>query len=419
MKQLPLPVPICRSQPAKEPVRNCVTCAFEFCKKCCPAYQSAIGRLCAQHPPPVTLGVGATPSHAELSLDTPTAAGNDEANLNRPLRQEHYDAQDRTQKDWETWKNQLTQQKIAVDALKRTVTILYWKNDQEPEAFTVPCPCFPVFDLKSCVAVLREEMGVPDDGRLIETFDPEQGRWASHGPSTPRDIGSLPCLLYCACGVKSGTDMELKDTNSEDEDVLAEKASSGHAAWPLKYVASMAEGFKQMSTMMGPIHSRFESAFGSKYPGSKATWNTHSSIWEAATKDQKKRYIEAGFSKEGLWKSFRHEVEDAYGGKTQTRYEREHNAIINNLHSCFPHQYMNTATGTLHKKKSMARRGKGKAKIHALNVLDNDVGCSESNVHIGNGIPCRGQERLHTLPPLLVQIRCPPMCLFAFDDVLS
>ncbi|EDR01997.1 uncharacterized protein LACBIDRAFT_332754 [Laccaria bicolor S238N-H82] len=69
--------PICQSQPAKEPVRNCVTCAFEFCKKCCLAYQSAIGRLCAQHPPPVTLGVGATPSHAELSLDTPTAAGND------------------------------------------------------------------------------------------------------------------------------------------------------------------------------------------------------------------------------------------------------------------------------------------------------------------------------------------------------
>lgn len=264
-------------------------------------------------------------------------------------------------------------------------------------------------------------MGVPDNGRLIETFDPEQGRWASHGPSTPRDIGSLPCLLYRARGVKLGIDMELEvkkildrgksrkrpvdillqtprvdrrvrpdtvkgpppkakeeqnvidlidsdsdapsaaaafcikkelvtpppkvkparsgpvlmkrkyranatqkpgETDSEDEDVLAEKASSGHAAWPLKYVASMAEGFQQMSTMTGSIRSRFESAFGSKYPGSKATWNTHSSIWEAATKEQKRRYIDAGFSKEGLWKSFRHEVEDAHGGKVPGKRER-------------------------------------------------------------------------------------------------
>ena len=34
--------------------------------------------------------------------------------------------------------------------------------------------------------------------------------------------------------------------------------------------------------------------------------------------------------------------------------------------------------------------------------------------------PCertQGQERVHVLPPLLVQIRCPPMCILAFDGV--
>ncbi|EDR07098.1 uncharacterized protein LACBIDRAFT_328040 [Laccaria bicolor S238N-H82] len=62
-------------------------------------------------------------------FSTYSNCGSNEANLNCPLQQEHYDARDCTQKDWETHKNQLTQQKIAVDALKQTVTILYWKND--------------------------------------------------------------------------------------------------------------------------------------------------------------------------------------------------------------------------------------------------------------------------------------------------
>ena len=37
--------PICHAFPSKEPVRNCSTCTFEFCKKCCVAYQKTTGKL--------------------------------------------------------------------------------------------------------------------------------------------------------------------------------------------------------------------------------------------------------------------------------------------------------------------------------------------------------------------------------------
>ncbi|KIJ92695.1 hypothetical protein K443DRAFT_13407 [Laccaria amethystina LaAM-08-1] len=80
-------------------------------------------------------------SAATLGISTFTAAGPDESNLNRPLQPEHYDARDQAQKAWEVRKNQLTQQKIATDALKQTITIMYWKaDDSEVDVFTVPCP---------------------------------------------------------------------------------------------------------------------------------------------------------------------------------------------------------------------------------------------------------------------------------------
>ena len=81
-------------------------------------------------------------------------------------------------------------------------------NDSEVDIFTVPCPRFPVFDLNSCVPVIRVEMGISDNDKLIETFDLTQGRWVSHSPSTPRDVGTQPTLLYRTRGVKAGIDMQ-------------------------------------------------------------------------------------------------------------------------------------------------------------------------------------------------------------------
>jgi hypothetical protein len=103
--------------------------------------------------------------------------------------------------------------------------------------------------------------------------------------------------------------------HEEPVETLVTKASSGHAAWPLKFVKSMAEGFALMDTMDRSVASRFTSCFGVAYPGSKATWNLHSNIWEVAPSDLKDRYIDAGYTNAGLWKDFKWEVEQLHGGK--------------------------------------------------------------------------------------------------------
>lgn len=291
--------------------------------------------------------------------------------------------------------------------------------------------------------VIRVEMGISDNDKLIETFDLTQGRWVSHSPSTPRDVGTQPTLLYRTRGVKAGIDMqdevaklvnhgkarkrpvefilttphidrrvrprivspsvtvpseappkkeleviELDDSDDDppspttismvsikkeksasparvnraplvprslfapsvnngksrslhlakstpsvdftagfdlevDDDVLGVRASSGHAAWPLKYVKSMAEGFRLMDTMEGELRSRFTAAFGMNFPGSKATFHTHANIWEAATEKQRDQYIKAGFTNQGLWKNFRHDVQNMYGGKVPGKRDRK------------------------------------------------------------------------------------------------
>lgn len=104
------------------------------------------------------------------------------------------------------------------------------------------------------------------------------------------------------------------DQDSTDEETLALLPSSKHATWPLKYVRPMAEGFSKMSTMStGTVPDRFTSAFGLEH-WKKVTWNTHSNIWDAASDELKDRYIDAGFTKSGLWKNFSKEVRDMYDG---------------------------------------------------------------------------------------------------------
>jgi len=219
--------PICCTFPSKEPVHNCSTCTFEFCKKCCVTYQNTTGNHCLKHlqsvPPSVTAPISES-SAATLGISTFTAAGPDESNLNHPLRPEHYNARDQAQKAWEVRKNQLTQQKISTDALKQT---MYWKvckslhmvfllcqltyiqaDDSEVDVFAVPCPRFPVFDLNSCMSIIQAEMGISDNDKLIETFDLTQGCWVSHSPSPPRDVRTQPTLLYHTHGIKAGTNMQ-------------------------------------------------------------------------------------------------------------------------------------------------------------------------------------------------------------------
>ncbi|KIJ92694.1 hypothetical protein K443DRAFT_13406 [Laccaria amethystina LaAM-08-1] len=293
------------------------------------------------------------------------------------------------------------------------------------------------------MSIIRAKMGISDNNKLIETFDLTQGRWVSHSPSTSRDVGTQPTLLYRTRGLKAGIDMqdevtklvnhgkarkrpvelmlttphidrrvcprimsplvivpteappkkeleviELDDSDDDppspaavslvsikkeksaspaplnraplvpqslfvpsvnigksrrlhlakstpsfdftaesdsevDEDVLGVRASSGHAAWPLKYVKSMAEGFRLMDTMEGELCSHFTTAFRMSFLGSKATFHTHANIWEAATEKQRNLYIKAGFTNEGLWKKFRHDVQNLHGGKVPGKRDRK------------------------------------------------------------------------------------------------
>lgn len=123
-------------------------------------------------------------------------------------------------------------------------------------------------------------------------------RAAAHSSIRTKKIVELPS--------ESGSD-------SEDESIRATQASSLHASWPLKYVRPMAEGFAKMETMStGTLPQRFRSSFGLSFPSSKATWSTHSNIWNAAASWQRREFIDAGYTEHGLWKTFARDVRERY-----------------------------------------------------------------------------------------------------------
>jgi hypothetical protein len=133
-------------------------------------------------------------------------------------------------------------------------------------------------------------------------------------------------LSKMKCGSKSAAHSSIRSkksrdkiielpsgSDSEDESIRAAQASSLHASWPLKYVRPMAEGFAKMETMgTGTLAERFRSSFGLSFPSSKATWSTHSNIWNAATSWQRREFIDAGYTEHGLWKTFARDVRERY-----------------------------------------------------------------------------------------------------------
>lgn len=112
--------PTCQT---REPVRNCSTCKYQFCLKCCLQFQKAGASLCTQ--PTHQLSISATPVGA--SIKPPAAVVQNVNPTHRPLRQDHYEAKENARKHWEQKTNRLVLQQEAVDSLKRIVRILYWK----------------------------------------------------------------------------------------------------------------------------------------------------------------------------------------------------------------------------------------------------------------------------------------------------
>jgi hypothetical protein len=103
-----------------------------------------------------------------------------------------------------------------------------------------------------------------------------------------------------------------KEDGTSSPAAAAVASSSGHGKWPLKYVQSMSEGFRKMSTMKGTLHHRFGSSFNTAFPGSNATYHDNEDIWNNAPKHLKDKYIRAGFTDAGLWKDFRKEVKAGF-----------------------------------------------------------------------------------------------------------
>ena len=123
-------------------------------------------------------------------------------------------------------------------------------------------------------------------------------KMAAHSSIQTKKIVELPS--------ESGSDLE-------DESIRATQASSLHVSWPLKYVRPMAEGFAKMETMStGTLPQRFRSSFGLSFPLSKATWSTHSNIWNTAASWQRREFIDAGYTEHGLWKTFAWGVRERY-----------------------------------------------------------------------------------------------------------
>ncbi|KAG6835180.1 hypothetical protein H0H93_004239 [Arthromyces matolae] len=115
--------------------------------------------------------------------------------------------------------------------------------------------------------------------------------------------------------------VDLTTTLSEDEDEKnpVDAPSSKRAAWPLKYVKAMADGFARMDSMSSDsrtVEERFTIAFPG-YDWPKTTYYLHSKYWAASTHEERTRYIDAGYVNDGLWKKFTREVLKRYGGQAK------------------------------------------------------------------------------------------------------
>ncbi|KAF8186275.1 hypothetical protein BJ912DRAFT_852357, partial [Pholiota molesta] len=326
--------PICGGPPPVHPaIRPASDCTHQFCKKCCQRFQRDGASACMMPShrivPTSASAQPASQSHSAPDPTLPsstidgaiaTASGirliNGSQDFSRPLRLEHYERRANAEIEQQTTVNRATEIKEAETLAKSTVAILYWKELNEARtSIQIACTTFPHFTLARCTPAVKGILGVLDDpDMLLETFDPEQGAWVLQDSSVSRTLSvGYPKLLYRLPRGSSWADSTVKTEDGMSNPAAAAVASSsGHGKWPLKYVQSMSEGFRKMSTMKGTLHHRFGSSFNTAFPGSNATYHDNEDIWNNAPKHLKDKYIRAGFTDAGLWKDFRKEVKAGF-----------------------------------------------------------------------------------------------------------
>lgn len=111
--------PVCRKLKGKDPPRNCSTCSFQYCKKCCQQYQRDDKKRCKQS------------THAPDTRESSPSGGPGRVvgyNPTLPLRTDHYVRLTQGNVEYTENANRLTEQKAAGEALKRMVDIYFWKS---------------------------------------------------------------------------------------------------------------------------------------------------------------------------------------------------------------------------------------------------------------------------------------------------
>lgn len=122
--------PLCRTS-AKPPVRNASTCTHQYCLKCCVEFQRNGALPCALS----THGIERTdledtpsaPDNTPSIPSTPTPKSPANYDSTRPLKLAHYLAKEESMRIATSKTDEIIQMNVALDKLKKSVTLLYWK----------------------------------------------------------------------------------------------------------------------------------------------------------------------------------------------------------------------------------------------------------------------------------------------------
>lgn len=112
--------PICRQQLSQNPLKTASVCMYNFCKKCCMAYQKDGASRCAEAQHNVSVS---EVNPAIFQSAEPVELN--EYDRNRPFSAVHYAARDAAKRQLVNKTNEVLQVHNAKEALKRSIELFY------------------------------------------------------------------------------------------------------------------------------------------------------------------------------------------------------------------------------------------------------------------------------------------------------